>query len=163
EDQNDQRQQDGHTSASSCAAQLPANVEHSALPRASAKPDTRSWFSWRAILLRIEAVLGRGVAAFSYSAPAGCTFWWRGGGSAHASAWRTMASSESCSGTQPKTRRIRSEAATTVAGSPARRALMRTSKSCPAARLTASITSRTEKPWPYPQLKISLSPPARRW
>ena len=40
------------------------------------------------------------------------------------------------------------------AGSPGRRGAFSTLKSTPETHLTVSMTSRTDKPWPYPQLSV---------
>ena len=59
------------------------------------------------------------------------------------SAERVISSSPGPRGCQPKAALILALAATSLAGSPARRLPMRTAKSTPEACLTASITSRT--------------------
>ena len=52
----------------------------------------------------------------------------------------------------PSSERMRSEAATSCAGSPSRRSARRTGMSRPVTARAVSITSRTEKPWPLPRL-----------
>jgi dTMP kinase len=57
-------------------------------------------------------------------------------------------------GVQPSTSRTRSEAATSIGGSPGRRASSTTGISRPVTRPAASMTSFTENPLPLPRLRI---------
>ena len=87
----------------------------------------------------------------------------RGDLRSHASAWVTIVCRSSKCGCQPSVERIRSQAATICAGSPARREVSWTLKSTPDTRLTVSITSSTS--WPCCRWcgHCGASPPARRF
>src|SRR5215510_591744 len=80
----------------------------------------------------------------------------------HASAWATIVSRFWNCGRHDKAERMRSTFATSEGGSPGRRPETSTGKSRPQARRTAATTSRTEEPWPYPQLNVALAPPLRK-
>src|SRR6476661_7346857 len=80
----------------------------------------------------------------------------------HASAWATIVSRFWNCGRHDRAERMRSTFATSEGGSPGRRPEISTGNSWPLARRTATITSRTEEPWPYPQLNVALAPPLRK-